>query len=95
MGDAIIKKYFACEEWEKEMDCRTRELKRMQDYTGLNFNELMALPLSAFLYLRKESWVHSFLVSETGRETLKDIWRLSQTKADMTAVRRHSKVVVH
>lgn len=93
MGEAIVKKYFAREEWEKDLDCKTYELKRMHNYTGMSFEKLLSLPLSAFLYLRRESWIDSFKRSEEGRETLKSIWRLSQTKADLKTARKHEGVV--
>lgn len=93
MGEAIVKKYFAIEEWEKDLDCKTYELKRMHNYTGMSFEKLLSLPLSAFLYLRRESWIDSFKQSEEGRETLKSIWRLGQTKADLKAARKHEGVI--
>nr|DAO25676.1 MAG TPA: hypothetical protein [Caudoviricetes sp.] len=40
------------------------------------------------MLLRKESWVAMYQKTEQGREILKDLWRLQQTGADETAIRR-------
>ncbi len=49
----------------------------------------MHLPYSYFLLLNRESWIHSYNTSIEGREILKDLWRLQQTKADVKAIRKY------
>ncbi len=48
------------------------------------------LPYSYFLLLNRESWIESYEQTQEGREILKNLWRLQQTKADETAVRKHA-----
>ena len=64
-------------------------IKRISEYTGLNFNEVLNLPYSYFLLLNKESWVDSYMHSEKGMDVLKNLWRLQQTKADEKAVKKY------
>lgn len=59
----------------------------------MNFNDVLNLPYSLYLLYRKESWVDSWNRTEEGREFLKTLWRLNQTKADLKAVREHQKGV--
>lgn len=65
----------------------------MSIYTGMNFNEVLDLPYSLYLLYRKESWIDSWNKDEEGREFLKTLWRLNQTKADIKAVRQHQEGV--
>jgi len=53
----------------------------------MNFNEVLDLPYSLYLLYRKESWIESWNRTEEGREFLKTIWRLKQTKADIKKIR--------
>lgn len=61
----------------------------------MNFIQVMQLPYSYFLLLNRESWIDSYNSSAEGREILKNIWRLQQKTADVTAVRKfqHRKEV--
>lgn len=90
IGKAIIDKYFPSEEWEHFYSLETWEVKRIADYTRLSFNEVLNLPYGAYLLYRKESWIASFQ-TEHGREFLKTLWRLQQTKADVAAVREYNR----
>lgn len=65
----------------------TSELNRMSKYSGLNFNEVLNLPYSMYLLLSKDSWIDVCNNTESGREFLKTIWRLQQTKADTNKIR--------
>ena len=53
----------------------------------MNFMEILNLPYPFYLLLRKDSWIDSFMGNESGREMLKNMWRLRQTAADESAVR--------
>ena len=90
IGKAICEKYFPEEEWEKEYRLKTGIIRRISEYTGFNFNEVLELPYPYFLLLNRESWIASYTKSKEGIETLKNLWRLQQTKADEKSVRRHS-----
>lgn len=90
IGKAICEKYFPEEEWEKEYRLKTGSIRRISEYTGFDFNEILELPYPYFLLLNKESWIASYTKSKEGMEILKNLWRLRQTKADEKSVRRHS-----
>lgn len=83
------------ENWEEDYLLCTSELKRISRYSGLNFNEVLDLPYSIYLLYRKESWIDSWKSTEEGREFLKTLWRLQQTKADIKKIRdfQHRKEV--
>ncbi|MSS93310.1 hypothetical protein FYJ53_05970 [Eubacterium sp. BL-380-WT-2B] len=91
IGEAVVKKYFKQEDWEKNYILSTTEIKRIAHYTGLNFMQVLNLPFGAYLIYRKESWIDVLNKTEDGRELLKNLWRLSQTKADLTAVRQKTR----
>ncbi|MBU0279213.1 MULTISPECIES: hypothetical protein [unclassified Gemella] len=80
--EAIFDKYFACEEWEKVFDAKTYEFKRMRDYSGFSFDELANLPISLFLQIKRDSWIHSMKQSPESAEVLKNIYRLGRKEAD-------------
>ncbi|MBE6055839.1 MAG: hypothetical protein E7217_02885 [Clostridium sp.] len=86
-GSAIFDKYFPSEEWEYFFTLYTSEIKRISNYTGLNFKEVQQLGISEYMLYNKESWIQSFNSYEEGREFLKTLWRLQQTKADTKAIR--------
>ena len=73
------------EDWEKAYNLQTSTLKRISQYSGFNFKEVLNLPYSYFLLLSKESWIASYQTPE-GVKVLKDLWRIQQTEADETAV---------
>ncbi|MDB1935274.1 hypothetical protein PMY12_18530 [Clostridium tertium] len=87
IGKAIIDKYIKIEEWENDYALCTAELRRISKYTGLNFDEVLNLPYSLYLLYRKDSWIDSWRKTEEGREFLKALWRLKQTKADTKKIR--------
>lgn len=66
-------------------------LRRIRNYSGLNFQEILDLPYSFYLLLNKESWIDSWRNAPEGPEFLKNLWRLQQTEADVQAVRRHER----
>lgn len=81
-------KYFKGEEWEGMFDLATSELKLISKYTGLSFKEIMDLGVSEYLLYRKEAWIANLNKSEAGRELLKTLWRLKQTKPDTHAIQK-------
>ncbi|MGL4730325.1 MAG: hypothetical protein ACRCW0_01920 [Clostridium sp.] len=88
IGKAIIDKYVKVEKWQEHYILCTSELRRISKYTMLNFNEVLELPYSMYLLYRKESWIDSWNQTEEGKEFLKTLWRLQQTKADIKAIRQ-------
>ena len=80
--EAIIEKYYSVEEWENNYILQSSEIKAISDYTSLSFNEIMDLPLSHFLALKKDAWIHNHKQSKEGKELLKTLYRLQQTHAD-------------
>ena len=89
--EAFADKYFQVEGWEKEFAIRTSELKRISKYSGLNFIEVLNMPYPLFLMLRRDSWIDSWMQNPDGREFLKNLWRLRQTRADVDTVRKYEK----
>ena len=49
IGKAICEKYFPTENWERAYNLKTGIIKRISQYTGLNFREVLELPYSFFL----------------------------------------------
>lgn len=86
--DAIIDKYFETDEWEGNYDTSSGEIKAISDYSKLSFNEVMDLPLSLFLLLKKDAWMYNNMRSEKGKEFLRALWRLQQTEPDYDAIHR-------
>lgn len=74
------------ENWEKDFTLKTGVMKRISQYSGFSFREILDLPYSYFLLLNRESWIASYQVTKEGREILKNLWRLQQTEADEKAI---------
>lgn len=85
---AIIEKYFETQEWEKDYQNSSAEIKAISDYTGISFGDVLELPVSLFLLYRKESWIYFNSKSENGKEFLKALWRLRQTNPDYEAIHK-------
>lgn len=79
------------EDWERTYNLKTSILRRISQYTGFNFKEILELPYSYFLLLNKESWIASYQSGEEGLKILKDLWRLQQTESDDKAIKDFSK----
>lgn len=69
---------------------KTAILRRVSQYSGLDFKEVLNLPYSYFLLLNKESWISSYQTSKDGLELLKNLWRLRQTEADEKAIKEYT-----
>ncbi|NFO71974.1 hypothetical protein FDC51_17815 [Clostridium botulinum] len=91
IGEAITEKYFPTDEWECEFMNKTADIKAISEYTGLNFNEVYNLPYSLFLLYKKESWIHGIKQTEKGREFLKTLYELNQTKADYKKINKFNE----
>lgn len=65
----------------------TSEQKRMSEYAKCSIFDLNLLPLPIYLLIKRDSWIDSMNSTESGREALKDFWRLSQTKPDLKKIR--------
>lgn len=92
IGEAIVNKYLNNgEKWESDYVLKTAEYSRISKYTGLNFIQIDNLPYSDYLQYNRDSWIDSFNKTEEGREFLKTLWRLKQTKADVQAIRQFNK----
>lgn len=75
------------EDWEQEYRLKTGVIRRISQYTGLNFKEVLSLSYSSFLLLNRESWIASYKASKEGMEILKTLWRLQQTESDEKAIK--------
>lgn len=91
VGEAIFKKYFPTEDWELKYFALTGEVKAVSDYSRLSFFEVVNLPYSCYLLLKKDSWINSLKKSEAGSEFLKAIFRLNTTEADLKKLREKIK----
>ncbi|MGL5616768.1 MAG: hypothetical protein ACRDD2_11165 [Sarcina sp.] len=80
------------EDWELENDyvVETSDLKSIERYTGLNFEEIRSIPYYLFCLYRKDAWIHSLKGTEEGRKFLKELRDLTRTEPDYEAL---SKVV--
>lgn len=88
IGEAIINKYMGKkEQWEDDYNITTSSYSRISKYTGLNFLQIDNLPYNEYLLYNRDSWIDSFNKTEEGREFLKTLWRLKQTKPDIEAIR--------
>lgn len=61
--------------------------KVVSDYSRLNFNEIMDLPLSRYLQLRRDGFIYRLSQTESGREYLENCWILEQTEPDRKRLR--------
>lgn len=57
-------------------------------YTGLNFQQIQALPYIEYLQYRRDAFLHHMNSFEEGREYLNNAWRMEQTEPDRAALRR-------
>lgn len=70
-------------------------IKQVIDYSGLNYNEVMQLPIDTFMLMRKNKFIDDCMQTEEGRKYLKDCERFSKTEPDYAAIKkfqdRHKK----
>lgn len=65
----------------------TGDLKLVSDYSGMNFNEVVALDCITYKKLAKDAFVDKLGQTEEGREYLENCWILTQTKPDREKLR--------
>ena len=63
-------------------------VRRVSEYTGLNFHEVWALDYVLYLTLRRDAFISWLSQSEKGQEYLDNAWRMEQTEPDRTALRK-------
>lgn len=63
-------------------------IKRVMDYSRLNYFEVLELPVDTYLMMLKCSVIDELNKSEEGREYLEKCERLSKTDLDIDAFRR-------
>lgn len=64
-------------------------MRLLQEYTGLNFNELIELDCYTYKVLLKDAFVYTMRQTEKGTEYLRTCWELSQTEPDRQELRKN------
>jgi hypothetical protein len=67
------------EEVKEYLTTETEELKKVSDYSGLNFDECLSLGMDTYKQLFKDAFIHDMKQSKEGKEYLEDCWLLQQT----------------
>ena len=78
-GDSAGEHYFNIQSGRRAM---------VAEYTGLNFIQIGQLNYIQFLIWYRDAFIHALEQSESGREYLRNAWRMTQTKADRGKLRR-------
>ena len=60
----------------------------MADYTGMNFDMLMAMDCITFKMLFRDAFIDRMRKTEEGREYLENCWLMKQTEPDRARLRR-------
>ena len=63
-------------------------MRRVSEYTGLNFFEVWDLDYLLYLTLRRDAFIAWLSQSEAGTEYLDNAWRMEQTEPDRKALRK-------
>lgn len=71
--------------WDYEVE--TEEIKKVADYTGLNFAEVTELDCYTFRLLFRDAYITELKKTEQGREYLEDCYLLTQTEPDRKGLR--------
>ena len=66
-------------------------IKRVIEYSGLTFNEVLDLPTDLFMLMLKNHYVDELNKTEEGREYLEKCKRLNTTTIDKVKIRRKIK----
>ncbi|MDT8717824.1 hypothetical protein IAI10_14240 [Clostridium sp. 19966] len=56
-------------------------------YSGLNYHEVLKLPVDTFMLMRKNAFVEKCMETEEGRKYLEDVKRLNMVEPDYEAVK--------
>lgn len=70
------------EEVKEYLTTETEELKKVSDYSGLNFDECLSLGMDTYKLLFRDAFIHDLKQSKGGKEYLEDCWLLQQTTPD-------------
>lgn len=57
-------------------------------YTGLNIKQVAQLNYIEYLQYRRDAFINRLNKTESGREYLRNAWRMEQTEPDRAALRR-------
>lgn len=63
-------------------------IRQVIQYSGMNYNEVLELPLDVFLLMRKHYIIDKLMETEEGQQYLKDCERLTQKDIDITNLKR-------
>ena len=63
-------------------------IKRVIDYSGLDYHKVLELPVDTYLMMLKFSVIDELNQSDEGREYLKKCQRLQQTSIDKVSFRK-------
>ncbi|WP_352399381.1 hypothetical protein [Anaerotignum sp.] len=64
------------------MTTETGELKKVSDYSGLNFDECLNLGMDTYKLLFRDAFIYDLKQSKEGKEYLEECWLLQQTTPD-------------
>lgn len=56
-------------------------------YSGMNYNEVLALPVDIFRLMQKNYMIDELMKTEEGRQYLQDCERLNNTKIDIKSLK--------
>lgn len=70
------------EEVKEYLTTETEELKKVSDYSGLDFDECLSLGMDTYKQLFRDAFIHDMKQSKEGKEYLEDCWLLQQTTPD-------------
>jgi hypothetical protein len=66
-------------------------IRRVVSYSGLNYYEVLELPLDVFLLMQKNSIIDDLNKTEEGQKYLEDCKRLNTTSLDLKALMQFDK----
>ena len=62
-------------------------IKDVMTYSGMNYNEVLALPVDIFRLMQKNYIIDELMKTEEGREYLQDCERLNNTEIDIKSLK--------
>lgn len=63
-------------------------IKSVIDYSGLDYYQVIKLPLDTFMLMRKNKFISDCMQTQEGQQYLKDCQRLNQTEPDYDALKK-------
>lgn len=63
----------------------------VSEFTGLNFHEIKSLYYDEFLLYVRDAFIYKLEQSESGREYLRNAYRITQTKPEREKIRERMK----